>query len=127
MTKAVDIRTSKASRALAVHDLDPSGMTSREIVRHLARAIGRAVIHNEQPETWVREDTLREDRQVLTLVVRRDNDDDVLRRHARPPVVESEREAAQPGAGAEPSIAAAAMMSTGSITGMRKRSCGKKI
>ena len=111
LLQAIDVRAPKPALAGAVHHLDAARVLARERVGDRPGAVGRAIVDDQHAEARVREHAAHEDRQVLALVIGRDDDED-----GRWCVHDSER---------PPASAAAAMMSTGSITGIRNRSCGK--
>ena len=114
--QAVDVRAAEPARAGAVHDLDAARDTRRASASATAPgAVRRSVVDDQHAEAVVREHAAREHRQVLALVVGRDDDEDVQwRGHDRGRLDEL------------PASAAADTISAGSITGIRNRSCGKK-
>ena len=76
LLQAVDVGAPEAARSGAVHDLDAAGILARERVGDRARAVRRSVVDDQHAEARVREHAAREDRQVVALVVRRDDDED---------------------------------------------------
>ena len=114
LLQAVDIRAAEPALAGAVHDLDAAGILDRQRIGDRAGAVRRSIVDDQHAETGVREHAAREQRQVVALVVGRDDDEDGRRRSV---TIEDGSRA--------PASAAAETISTGSITGMRNRSWGK--
>ena len=80
LLQAVDVRASKPALAGAVHDFDPARILDSQRIGNRSGAIRRAIVDDQHAEAGVREHAAREDRQVLALVVGRDDDEDGRRR-----------------------------------------------
>src|SRR5688572_11479088 len=85
-------------------------MRGRQVVGNLPRPVWRSIVDDQEAEALVRQDALRQHRQVVPFVVRRDDDHYIHERIC-----------------ARANTTLAATMSVGSSTGIRKRSCGKKM
>ena len=82
LLQAVDVGASEPALAGAVHDLHPARVLDRQRVGNRPGAIRRSVVDDQHPEARVREHAAREQRQILALVVGRDDDEDGRRRRA---------------------------------------------
>ena len=82
---AVDVRAAEPASIGPVHDVDAARMLAREVVRDLAGAVRRLVVHDEHADVGLLQQALDQRRQVLALVVGRDDDERARRRHRAAP------------------------------------------
>src|SRR5450756_2181604 len=116
--ESLHVGPAEAALAHSVHHVHATGKLPGEIVGHLPGAVGRLVVHDHDRAPFVLQDLPHERSQVLAFVVSRDHDQAAWRSHRRPALPSRSVSIA----GAQ---AAAYTISTGSITGIRKRSWGK--
>ena len=72
--QAVDVGASEAALPGAVHDLDAPRVILRELIGDGAGAVGRSIVHDEQPRAFMGEDARGQQGQVLAFVIRRRDD-----------------------------------------------------
>ncbi len=105
------------------HDHAARETRLRQRVGDRAGAIGRLIVHDHDARIGMRQDRTHQIGQVLALVVRRNDNQNFICLQSLASEAKSSRVCRLRAAAAR---AAARTMRTGSITGIRKRSCGKK-